>query len=93
MNHYPQVIDVLLDDSTDFRAIVIAIAKKHPKLVLDSMPKDPEPEWLREVDAHLASDAPGRKISAIKLWRAHTGAMLKEAKEAVEARQAAKGFI
>lgn len=89
MNHYPDVIDVLLNDGTDFRAIVVAISKKHPKLILDSLPETKDSLWKNEVDIFLRD---GMYVSAIKLWREKTGSTLKDVKDAVDKRAAEKGL-
>lgn len=84
-NLYPKVIDMLLNDETDFRAIVGEIAKTDPRLVLDAL----LPLWRKMVDVELRDR---RKIAAIKIWRNHTGLGLREAKDAVETRQAELGL-
>lgn len=91
MNRYAQAIEVVTNPICDFRALVIEIAKRNPGAVVKAALaiNDPARLWLKEVDGYLHT---GQKISAIKLWRAETGLGLKEAKDAVEARQAELGL-
>jgi hypothetical protein len=53
--------------------------------------EDPATRGLSEEVKALADD-PAKKISAIKLHREQTGAGLKEAKDAVEAYMASRGY-
>jgi len=77
MNYYAQAIEIITSKRTDWFEIVVKIAAKHPKAVVDATQGD----WQAEAKA-LVDD--GQKVAAIKLCRAHTGYSLKDAKEAVE---------
>lgn len=80
-NWYSDVIDVLNNEHKDFRALVIEIAKRHPKAVVMADRAINGPPW-QEKCRRLCSE--GKKIEAVKLCRNSTGMGLKEAKEAVE---------
>lgn len=80
MNHYPEAIEICLNEEIDFRRLCITIAKKHPGIL---------------VNAHRAMimsgryridliDAGSQKIHVIKAVREVSGADLKTAKEIVE---------
>ena len=84
MNYYAEAIEALTDPDIDFRRIVIDVAKHHPKIFLEATGRKFDHGWRREVDTLLRAE---KKINAIKLWRSETGLGLKEAKDAVEARQ------
>jgi len=59
----------------------LAVIERQLQLLMDHLGvAEPEPETT-DIVAHLAA---GRKIQAIQLYRARTGAGLKEAKDAVE---------
>jgi hypothetical protein len=79
MNYYARAIDVIIDPETDFRAMVIEIAKRHPKVVCDVAVFSP---WEKQCLPFIHAD---KKIHAIKLCRELTGWTLTESKEAVEA--------
>jgi len=80
MNYYAEAIDIITKDGTDFRALVLEIAKRRPKVVVDAANRPSSME--QEI---LAIAQSGRKLDAIKLWRQRTGDGLKEAKDAVDA--------
>ena len=79
MNYYAQAIDIITDPETDFRELVIQIAKKHPKVVATL---GRFKSWETQCLPLIRAD---KKIGAIKVCRDLTGWPLKEAKEAVEA--------
>ncbi|HWT01147.1 MAG TPA: ribosomal protein L7/L12 [Pyrinomonadaceae bacterium] len=79
MNYYAQAISIITDSNTDFRKLVLEIAKSHPKIIVDAVLKH---GW--QAEARLLIQA-GQKIDAIRLCRNLTGLSLKEAKDAVEA--------
>lgn len=79
MNYYARAIDVVTNPETDFRALVIEIAKRHPKAVCEVAVFVPwETECLPLIQAN-------QKIEAIKACRNSTGMTLIDAKNAVEA--------
>lgn len=81
MNYYAKAIDIITNPETDFRAIVIEIAKRHPKAVFEANHEQTVSGWEREVIPLLRTE---KKIHAIKVCRERTGLTLKDAKEAVE---------
>lgn len=82
MNYYAHAMDIITDSETDFRVLVIEIAKKHPKIVFDASFRPPSlTGWQLAVLPCLRAK---RKIEAIKICRANTGWLLKDAKDAVE---------
>jgi ribosomal protein L7/L12 len=83
-------MDIVTSGSHDYYRIVVEIAKKHPKMVVDAA-KGPlgEPAWMAEVDDFIHE---GLKTNAIKEWRVQTGVGLGEAKAAVEARMTKLGI-
>jgi len=88
-NYYSEVLDFLFfDKEINYADLVVQIAKKHPKIVMDAVNLQRDishnDSWQKKAREILASDNPGSKISAIKLCRNETGAGLKEAKELVE---------
>lgn len=90
MNLYPAVIEALMNGELNYRSVVIEIAKKHPKIVLAAIKDLSQLPWMKDIDELLRQD---RKIDAIKLWRSEEGIGLKEAKDAVEARQEKLGLV
>jgi ribosomal protein L7/L12 len=88
MNYYSQAIDVLekLKCATNdqYRTLLIEIAKKHPKLLVEAadMTNVISTSWKIHAKDLVSS---GQKISAIRLVRNNTGISLKAAKEFVEA--------
>lgn len=87
-NHYAEVIRILTDHNTDFRKLVIAIAQKHPKAIVDAANLNTEQTqdaWRAPVIKLLREKGIGAKIEAIKMARNLSHMSLKEAKEAVEA--------
>jgi len=78
MSYYAKAIDILTNPETDFRDIVIQIAKMNPQAVVDAVGFNP---WERKCIPLIRAD---KKIGAIKLCRELTGIPLKEAKDAVE---------
>jgi ribosomal protein L7/L12 len=86
MNYYAEAIGIITDPDTDFKALVIDIAKKHPKVIVDSRAKSSaeilELSWQAKVRSIAAAN--GSKIDAIKACRNMTDMGLKEAKDAVE---------
>ena len=79
MSYYGEALE-LCSDEQNWKAVVIAIAKKHPKSVVEAINGVP---WTVEAKRLYLQE--GEKIQAIKHCRAETGMSLKEAKEAVEA--------
>ena len=79
MNYYARAIDIVTNPETDFRGMVIEIAKRHPKAVCEVATFVP---WEKECLPLIHSE---QKIQAIKVCRNLTGLPLKEAKDAVEA--------
>lgn len=79
MNYYAKAIEIVTSNREDWHEIVVNIAKRHPKLVVEATQ---QPDWKPQARGLVAS---GNKIAAIKLCRSATGYGLREAKEAVEA--------
>jgi len=79
-NWYAEAIQIVTDEKTDFRALLIEVAKKHPKAVVTAKTGT---GWEEEVRFLVES---GQKINAIKVCRNATGMGLREAKEEVEKR-------
>jgi len=77
MNYYAQAIEVLSTDQ-NWKQVVIEIAKKHPKIVVDSATSNSWKAEGKRIRYELS------KIEAIKYCRSMTGMGLKESKEAVE---------
>lgn len=84
-NYYAQAIDILESD-INFRKLVVQIAKKHPKAVVDAYqlvalggftPGSWEVRALPLIKA-------GKKLEAIKVCKTVTGETLAKAKEMVE---------
>ena len=80
MNYYAEAINIIMSNRNDWQEIVVRIAQKHPKMVVEAAKED----WKKEAEAIYRG---GDKIGAIKLWRTMTGLGLKEAKDAVESLQ------
>ncbi len=78
MNYYARAIDIVTNPETDFRVLVIEIAKRHPKAVCEVAIFN---GWEKECLPLIHAD---KKIGAIKVCRELTGMPLKEAKDAVE---------
>lgn len=76
MQDYKNVIDILLRPDLDWKAIVVAIAKEHPGIVVEAV--QPSYNWHKEVITNLISDPP-RKVESVKLVRQYAGFALKEA--------------
>jgi len=81
-NKYAEVIDVISDQSNDWRAIVIEAAKIAPSVISRAASNAKHGPWQKQAKALLAA---GEKLEAIKLCRNMTGMTLKDAKEACEA--------
>lgn len=82
MNYYSDAIEIIVSDRSDWKDMIIHIAKKHPKLVVEAAGKY---DWKKEAKRIYLSGDTGSKVEAIKYCRSMTGMGLKEAKEAVEA--------
>ena len=80
MDYYKKAIE-LLGKELDYKAICFAIASSHPAVFVKHAAGD-DKVALEYACKALVED--GKKFDAIKMWRAETGAGLKEAKEAVE---------
>lgn len=77
-----QVIDILVRDNLDYRAIVIALAKRHPEVLVElAGPKATGPQWQKDVVAFVVA---GNNVGGIKLYREKTGAGLLEAKRTID---------
>jgi len=79
MNYYARAIDILTKPDIDFRAMVIEIAKRHPKAVCEVAVFE---TWEKECLPLIHAE---KKIHAVKVCRDLTGMSLKDAKDAVEA--------
>ena len=75
---YAKVIDICLSETTDFKAIVVEIAKVNPELVVAAHEGH---AWENEAK-HIALTE--GKIPAIKFVRNQTGLSLKESKLIVD---------
>lgn len=79
-NWYSEAIDILHGDY-DWKKMIIMIAKKHPKLVVECTKAAQSNEW-KSICLDIRESK--GKIPAIKECRHLTGMGLSEAKEAVE---------
>jgi len=77
MNYYAQAIEICSTEQ-NWKEMIIKIAKKHPKIVVDSAYSN-----LWKIKGKQIRDEQS-KIEAIKYCRSMTGMGLKEAKESVE---------
>lgn len=78
---YSQAIEILMNPSVDFRAIVIALAKAHPEILVNIVgPRFNPPQWQRDV-VRCAQDY--NRVGAVKIYRNNTGSSLKEALDVV----------
>lgn len=77
MNYYSKVIDILQADSSDWKSMIIDIAKKHPKLVCDAFDVAHKVSWRVKARELIASDL---FVAAIKFCRDETGLGLADAK-------------
>ena len=95
MNYYAQAIDIVTNSSVDFRDLMIEVAKRHPKAIVEAAKlagvaqTEGHESWEWKVIPLLKDH---QKIHAIKICRSMTGMPLKEAKEAVEAFMQRIGF-
>ena len=80
-NNYASVIDIVADQSTDWRAIGIEAAKIAPSVIMSAARRVKEGPWQ---EAAMPFIKDGQKIEAIKVCRSITGMSLSEAKDAVE---------
>lgn len=78
MNYHKKVIELLGNESANWREIVFKIAGKNPKAVADAMQTC---DWHEAVKREYKLSG---KLPAIKLCRKLSGIGLKEAKDAVE---------
>ena len=91
----PFILVVLVADSgrraaADHQARRLAAIERKLDLVIDHLGlREPEPDAPAVVMQELLA---GRKIQAIKVYRAATGATLREAKDAVEALARQRGI-
>ena len=79
VNIYQQAIDIVTNPDTDFRQIVIDLAKYHPEFLVNFVGDN---VWERQVIPLIRAD---QKMAAIKLCRNITGMTLVESKDAVNA--------
>ena len=78
---YAQAIEILMQDNVDFRSIVVSLAKQHPEILVEiAGRKVSAPQWHRDVVACALSP---NRVAAVKLYREHTGAGLKEALDVI----------
>lgn len=80
---YKEVIDILMEGDYDAKAMIVELAKKHPMIFLKVYGKvsdtaDPE---LAAIKSYLKD---GKKIQAIREYRAISGLGLKESKDFVD---------
>lgn len=80
MQDYKNVIDILLRPDLDWKAIVVAIAKEYPGIVVEAV--QPSYNWHKEVIINLIN-VPPRKVETVKLVRQYAGFGLKEALDVV----------
>jgi|GEM_PF-5058682 len=78
-NFYKKLIPLLTQD-LDWKALVVEIATKHPKIVYDAIRFSKDP-FECEVEKILKDKG---FVEAIKVVRSEKGASLKEAKEYVD---------
>lgn len=81
MNIYARAIEILTDENTNYKEIVINLAKTHPAMLVKMAFKTSNPAWsVRAKELYQA----GHKVEAIKYCRRQTGMDLRTAREAVE---------
>ena len=80
MQDYKNVIDILLRPDLDWKAIVVAIAKEYPGIVVEAV--QPSYNWHKEVIINLIN-VPPLRVEAVKLVRQYAGFGLKEALDVV----------
>jgi len=76
-NYYSEAMDII-EKNQNWREIVVTIAKKHPKMVVDATPKQPL-SWQDQCRAIRDNDS---LVKSVKLCRELTGMALKEAVDA-----------
>lgn len=82
MNYYSEAIEIISNPDTDFKKLVIEIAKNNPKILVNNHNKIYKEPWQEEFESYLIGC---KKIAAIKLYRQNNvGTSLVEAKEYVE---------
>lgn len=77
IDYYREALDIVADPDTDWRALVLQIAKTNPKALVEAKA---DPLRLEAIAAFKA----GGKLQAIKHVRSLSGMGLLEAKEFVE---------
>lgn len=73
----------------DRTAVLLHICAGDPTFLLSAIQAAATTTWKKEIELLLRS---GKKIEAIKLWRARPKVSLKDAKDAVEAIQKVMGL-
>jgi ribosomal protein L7/L12 len=86
MNYYKRAIEIVRGGNTE--DILTAVLASNPGAIVRAV-DGPAEKAKRQARSALEAECialyrSGHKIDAIKLWRSHTGAPLKDAKEAVE---------
>lgn len=93
MNRYAEVIDMIANDTINYKKVVIEIAKSHPGLICKCVGKtisiDKRDEIFKKLNCHQLSEIKtatkdGQIISAVKATRAYVGCSLVEAKNFVD---------
>jgi len=80
-NWYSEALDIIACDTTDWKKLVVSIAKVHPKTLVIANTEVSGESWVDRCRKLMVA---GEKIAAIKLCRTESGRGLKEAKEYVE---------
>lgn len=78
--YHQQIIDIVSNPNTNWKLLVIEIAKINPEIVVNTFNDTQPGSW----ENALRNDPTMGKVAAIKLCRALTGWGLKDAKHAVE---------
>lgn len=82
MNYYSEAIEIISNSKTDFKKLVIEIAKNNPEILVNNHNKIYKEPWQEEFESYLKGC---KKIAAIRLYRQNNpGTTLVEAKQYVE---------
>lgn len=82
--NYYDTIEILMNETVDYRKIAVELAKVNPLLFVQlhrSKPEGKVEPWMNDVLTHIKDN---HKVEAIKTLRNATGMGLKEAKDVVD---------
>lgn len=81
---YKKAIDILTDKNTDFRAVCIAIAKKHPSVIVNAYKNLDAPSMDNRMALYIRDNPSPTKIPAVKWARNEFSLSLYDAKKLVD---------